>query len=71
MNIQSAIIEGTNILNDKFIQTAKLDTEILIAKVIGKDRKYIILNSDKNLKNEDLKYFKIQKWLTSRALVTT
>ena len=57
MNIQSAIIEGTNILHDKFIQTAKLDTEILMAKAIGKDRKYIILNNDKNLKSEKINEF--------------
>ena len=52
MNIQSAIIEGTNILNNKFIQTAKLDTEILMAKAIGKDRKYIILNIYENIKKK-------------------
>jgi len=57
MNIQSAIIEGTNILKAKYIQTAQLDTEILMAKAIGEDRKYIILNNNKNLKEESLKYF--------------
>ena len=65
MNIQSAIIEGTNILNNKFIQTAKLDTEILMAKAIGKDRKYIILNNYENIKKKDLKYFK--KLINERA----
>jgi release factor glutamine methyltransferase len=53
MNIQSAIIEGTNILKDKYIQTAILDTEILMAKVLGRDRKYIVLNSKKNLNDEN------------------
>ena len=58
MNIQSAIIQGTNILKSRHIQTAQLDTEILIAKALGKDRKYIILNNNKDLQEENLKYFK-------------
>ena len=58
MNIQSAIIQGTNILKNRYIQTAQLDTEILMAKALGKDRKYIILNNDKYLQDENLKYFK-------------
>jgi len=57
MNIQSAIIKGANILKDKYIQSAQLDAEILMAKAIGEDRKYIILNNDQNLKEESLKYF--------------
>ena len=47
MNIQLAINEGANILKDKEIQTAKLDTEILMSKVLDKDRKYVILNNTK------------------------
>ena len=58
MNIQSAILFGTNILKKKFIQTAQLDSEILMAKVIDKDRKYILLNNQKNLAYNNLKYFK-------------
>ena len=57
MNIQSAIIEGTNILKNEYIETAQLDTEILLAKVLGEERKYFILNSEKVLKEENLKYF--------------
>jgi release factor glutamine methyltransferase len=57
MNIQSAINEGINILKSKFIQTAQLDSEILMAKVIDKDRKYIILNNYENLRKKDLKIF--------------
>ena len=49
MNIKSAILVGTNILKNQYIQTAQLDTEILMAKALNKDRKYIILNNDKNL----------------------
>ena len=58
MNIQSAIYEGESILKDKSIPTAKLDAEILMAKSIDKDRKYIILNNNQNLKEENLRYFK-------------
>ena len=65
MNIQDAIIEGTKILKDKYILSAKLDTEILIAKVINEDRKYILLNQNKNLKEENLKIFK--KLINERA----
>ncbi len=42
MNIQLAIKDGINILIDKRINTAKLDAEILMAKALKKDRKYII-----------------------------
>ncbi len=58
MNIRTAINEGTKVLKDKYIQTAKLDTEILMAKAIKKDRKYIIINNDKNLEEKNFKYFK-------------
>ena len=44
MNIQSAIIKGTNILKGKYIKSAHLDTEILMAKALDQNRKYIILN---------------------------
>ena len=49
MNIQLAIIEGTNILQGKHIQSAQLDAEILMAKALGKDRKYIILNNNEDI----------------------
>ena len=58
MNIQSAVIEGTNILKDKSILSAQLDTEILMAKALNKNREYIILNHDEVLNVENLEYFK-------------
>jgi len=58
MNIHSAVIEATNILKDKSILSAQLDSEILMAKALDKDREYIILNHDKILNNENLDYFK-------------
>ena len=58
MNIHSAVILGKNILKDKSILSAQLDTEILMAKVLDKDREYIILNHNKILNNKNLEYFK-------------
>ncbi len=58
MDIQSAIINGMKILKDKKIPSPQLDSEILMMKVLGKDRKYIILNNNKNLKSEILNKFK-------------
>jgi len=57
MNIQTAIFEGASLLKEKNILTSQLDAEILMAKVIGKDKKYIIINNNKNLKLEELKRF--------------
>ena len=65
MNIHSAVIEATNVLKDKSILSAQLDTEILMAKALDKDREYIILNHDKVLNNENLEYFK--KLVSERA----
>ncbi len=65
MNIQLAIKDGINILIDKKIYTAKLDAEILMAKVLKKDRKYIILNNKKDLKDKNLKHF--NKLIKERA----
>ena len=65
MNIQSAVLEGTNILKDEYILTAQLDTEVLMAKVLGKSREYIILNNNKNLEDNNLEYFK--KLIKERA----
>ena len=65
MNIQLAIQHGTNILTDKRINTAKLDAEILMAKTLNKDRKFIILNNNIYLEDKNLKYF--NKLIKERA----
>jgi release factor glutamine methyltransferase len=65
MNIQLAIQHGANILTDKRINTAKLDAEILMAKTLRKDRKFIILNNNKDLEDKNLKYF--NKLIKERA----
>ena len=65
MNIQSAVIEGTNILKNSYIQTAQLDTEILMAKVLGSNREYVILNAKNDLNDNNLGHFK--KLIKERA----
>ena len=58
MNIYSAIIKGTKILNDNLILSSHLDAELLMAQAIKKDRKYILLNSNKELRPKALNTFK-------------
>ena len=65
MNIQLAIKDGINFLIDKRINTAKLDAEILMAKALKKDRKYIILNNKEDLDDKNLNYF--NKLIKERA----
>ena len=57
MNIYSALSQGSKILKNKFISNSRLDSEILMAKIINKDRKYILLNSNIILNNNDLNNF--------------
>ena len=57
MNINLAINQGSKILRNKFIPNSQLDSEILMAKTINKDRKYILLNSNNILNNNDLNNF--------------
>ena len=58
MNIYAAIKEGSKILKKSDIKSPDLDCEILLAKVIKKQREYLILNLDKQLNKENLKIFK-------------
>ena len=58
MDINQAIGLGVKILNSKFIPNSQLDSEILMAKTIKKDRKFILLNSNKNINKNDLNNFK-------------
>ena len=54
MNINLAISLGSKILRNNFITSSQLDSEILMAKTINKDRKYILLNSNNVLKKSHL-----------------
>ena len=58
MNIQSAVKEATIVLKNNYIKTAELDTEILLAEVLGSSREHIILNNHKNLDKIKLDHFK-------------
>jgi release factor glutamine methyltransferase len=58
MNIYSAIKEGSKILKKNNIKFSDLDCEILLAKVLKKQRKYLILNLDKPLNKKSLEIYK-------------
>ncbi len=58
MNINSAIIQGAKVLKDSLIKNPYLDSEILMTKAIEKDRKYILLNSIRDIDSKDLNTFK-------------
>ena len=58
MNISTAITKGTKILKNNLIMTANIDAEILMAKAINKDRKYVLLNSNQQVDLEVLNFYK-------------
>ena len=66
MNINLAIIEGAKVLKDNSVNNPYLDSEILMAKAIQKDRKYILLNSKRHLDIDNLNKF--QKLIKKRSL---
>jgi len=53
MNINLAINQGSKFLSSKLIPNSHLDSEILMAKTIRKDRNYILLNPTRNLKKTE------------------
>ena len=57
MNINLALNNGVKILSNGLIPNPYLDAEILMAKIINKDRNYVLLNSSKDLNKDDLKTF--------------
>ena len=57
MNINLAINYGSKILRNNLISSSQLDSEILMAKIIKKNRNYILLNSNNSINNSDLKNF--------------
>jgi len=58
MNIESAIKIACKELKKNKISSALLDSELLLSKVIKKDREFILLNLDKKLEQSDQKSFK-------------
>ncbi len=59
MNIQEAINNGQIKLKAKNIKTAELDCQILMSKVLNKDKKHLILNFHDKLLKKHLDYFNI------------
>ena len=57
MNIQSTLKNASKILNSFNIKTSLLDSEVLLARAINKDRQYIILNLNKKLNQNCLNKF--------------
>ena len=58
MNIFLAINESTRLLRKNNIKNPNLDSEILMSKVINKDREYILLNQNEKINEGNLKKFK-------------
>ena len=65
MKIDTAIQQAHTILKKNYIESSLLDSELLISKAINKSREYIILNLDKEIKEED--YLNLQKLVTERS----
>ena len=57
MNIKNLLNESSKKLDFLSNELAKLDSEILLSKVISKDRKYLILNPEKKINEENSKLF--------------
>ena len=58
MNIEKQIKEATDLLKKNFIKSAGLDSEILMSKVINKNRNYVILNLKEKLNKKKINDFK-------------
>tara|TARA_B100000989_G_scaffold247007_1_gene194264 strand:- start:228 stop:1070 length:843 start_codon:yes stop_codon:yes gene_type:complete len=64
MKIEKAIKEAFKILETKKIKTALLDSEILMSEILKKDRRFLIMNPQEEIADNDYKNFK--KILASR-----
>tara|TARA_Y100000996_G_scaffold409736_1_gene390897 strand:- start:221 stop:1060 length:840 start_codon:yes stop_codon:yes gene_type:complete len=57
MNIKNAIKKANSVLEKNNIKSSILDSEILMSEAVKKDRKFVILNPEKNLKPKNLDHF--------------
>ena len=57
MNIQTLLNQAGKTLKQLSNTSSKLDSEILLSKIIKKNRQYLILNSNEELKKENIKSF--------------
>ena len=58
MKFLNAINHGFKILKNNCIKSAKLDSEILMSSIIGKERTFIILNQNENVEKKNFDTFK-------------
>ena len=65
MNLEAVINKACQKLKKNNIKSPLLDSELLMSKVINKDRKFIILNQKKNIDKKDYDYF--QKLIYDRS----
>ena len=57
MNIQTLLNQASKTLDNLSNTSSKLDSEILLSKIIKKNRQYLILNSNEEMKKENIKSF--------------
>ena len=57
MNIQTLLNQASKTLDNSSNTSSKLDSEILLSKIVKKNRQYLILNSNEELKKENIKSF--------------
>ena len=65
MNLEKALNKASKILFKNHIKTSLLDSEILMAKAISKDRRFILSNLNKEIDIDSLNYF--QNLISQRA----
>ena len=58
MKIYNAIKQASKVLKKKNIKSSDLDSEILLAKALNKQKEYLIMNFDKHVSEEHLKIYK-------------
>ncbi|EJO5346212.1 peptide chain release factor N(5)-glutamine methyltransferase [Clostridium botulinum] len=60
MVLKDLLLEGYNILKKASVDSYQIDTQLLLGKILKKDRLFILTNPDYNIKEEDAKeYFKL------------
>ena len=58
MNIKKAINEAFKNLKRQNIKTALLDSEILMSEILKKDKKFLIMNPQEEISDNDYKNFR-------------
>ena len=58
MNFENALVKGGKILSNNKIKSSLLESEILMSEAINKDRKFVINNLGREIKEDTLENFK-------------